>query len=380
MEKTIVNDWISLEEYPMYSINRDGQVYSHTKKRIMKTVTRIINDVRVPLIDKHGNNKLVKVDTLVAESFLEKKNDGKKYILTHKDGDGRNCAADNLDWVEESIYFEHQFFLENGLHKPTEYFVFHPLMEFPDSIYEINKMGQVRNKKTGKILKTVVKHDDGYPCCSIYLNGKVYFRRNHIMVARQFLPNPENKPIVNHIDENKQNSCIDNLEWVTPTQNILHGTTLDRANQGRNKPINEYDIYGKYIRTWKSRTLLVDFFDTIDHFNSHEPCIRYAINFNKNKTEQIAIANRVFTFFEGDCADKHFSTIRIPAKLKWASEYNLDEVDVPSQYLVDNPDDTLNSARVLQELLFAKIGFSPIQRRAIQHAIECIKIENPDKT
>lgn len=74
-------------------------------------------------------------------------------------------------------------------------------------------------------------------------NKKVKYIRVHRLVAMAFISNPDNKPYVNHIDENRSNNRADNLEWVTPQENNDHSLL---------KQVYVYDINGDYIKTYKS--------------------------------------------------------------------------------------------------------------------------------
>ena len=92
--------------------------------------------------------------------------------------------------------------------------------------YEISNDGRVRNKSSGKILKTQF---NPYERLTLISNGKSVLRYVHRLVAEAFIPNICNKSHVNHIDENKRNNHMSNLEWVTVKENNQHGTRIERV-------------------------------------------------------------------------------------------------------------------------------------------------------
>lgn len=99
-------------------------------------------------------------------------------------------------------------------------------------------MGEVRNNRTGKLMKPS-KNEKGYLRIGLTTNGKQKCMRVHRLVAQAFIPNPENKPEVNHIDFDKENNCVNNLEWVTGKENTKHSLgNRKRSNEKNYKNIS----------------------------------------------------------------------------------------------------------------------------------------------
>ena len=96
-------------------------------------------------------------------------------------------------------------------------------VDYPD-YFKISNDGQVYSKRTNKIIKTRL-NKKGYKDFTTRLNGrkgKSLNLRVHRMVAKAFIPNPHNKSMVNHIDGNKTNNHVSNLEWCTNQENTIH--------------------------------------------------------------------------------------------------------------------------------------------------------------
>ena len=90
-----------------------------------------------------------------------------------------------------------------------------------ENLYSVTEKGEVYSHKYGKFL-TPIKQKNGYLMVCLYKDRKSKMCTIHRLVAKAFIPNRIGKQMVNHIDLNKQNNQISNLEWVTAKENMQH--------------------------------------------------------------------------------------------------------------------------------------------------------------
>lgn len=94
----------------------------------------------------------------------------------------------------------------------------------------------------------------GYERVGLCKNGKQSLYFVHRLVAEAFIPNTDNKPFINHKDEDKTNNRVDNLEWCTSVENNIYGTRLQRIADSNKKVILQLDELGNIVNRWKSQT------------------------------------------------------------------------------------------------------------------------------
>ena len=100
-----------------------------------------------------------------------------------------------------------------------------------ENLYQVSNLGRVKSlnyNHTGKEKIMKAKKDKGYLRVQLYKDGKPKFYSVHRLVATSFLPNPNNLSQVNHIDEDKSNNIVDNLEWCSAKYNSNYGTRIQR--------------------------------------------------------------------------------------------------------------------------------------------------------
>lgn len=130
-----------------------------------------------------------------------------------------------------------------------------------NNIYLVYKSGKILNSK-GEQLKTST-NGKGYRIVS-FSNGES-FRKNmyvHRIIAECFIENPNNLPVVNHIDLDRSNNCSDNLEWTTQKENIIHSVNLSSYKlKDKIKPVYQFTKDGKLLKEWDRCSSVANYYN-----------------------------------------------------------------------------------------------------------------------
>ena len=269
----IEEEWKVIENATNYKISNYGQVKNTTTKRILKPT--LINGYLA--VGLRANNKTIMSfeHRLVATYFMVCPDE--TYVVNHKDGIKTNNSVENLEWVSQSENGKHAYRL--NLHKPnrigvSQYTLDNVFIKEYDSLLDAEKETGVSNGHISKVCRGIKKTGGGYiwkytsyiptrqpapegkimagyPNYIITNDGKVYnSQRNkylvpaeaecgyvyvslsgeeirktfsiHRLVALLFIDNTNNYLEVNHIDFDKTNNNVDNLEWISRSNNMKH--------------------------------------------------------------------------------------------------------------------------------------------------------------
>ncbi len=169
----------------------------------------------------------------------------------------RQCSINHME-NHNSCYERNETMIRNesaaekqheAVDHPEQEEVWKPIENF--ALYEVSSIGRIRNKETGHIKNPGIGKR-GYPVVSLRANGKMYLKTVHTIFARAFIPNPENKPFINHINGIKTDYSIENLEWTTARENCIHARITGLHVSDGDKAVNQYEKNGRFVATYRS--------------------------------------------------------------------------------------------------------------------------------
>jgi hypothetical protein len=299
MEDEIWKNIILDEKETKYQVSNRGKVKNAKFNKLMSQFTNANGHVFCCLYEnKKQHNPYV--HRLMAEAFLENPDPENFNIVNHKDGNKSNNVIENLEWGDQSYNVKHAYetvgnkgnqreiiqydgpekknivarfntvgdaanhfniarqnlsLVLNGKHTIKNIYIeyavdkktihdkedFEPIKDFPD--YLVHRDSRIYSTKMNQFISFQVSN--GY--------HTVLFGTTRILVqqlmAKQFLPNPENRIQVNHKDGNKFNNHIDNLEWATNGENQIHAyeTGLKTTTA-----VKQYLLDGTFVREYNS--------------------------------------------------------------------------------------------------------------------------------
>lgn len=222
-----VSEWRDIAKYEgLYEASDLGHVRS--KDRVVQDVRtgtqrvkgRVLKQefnfsARVVLTDNTGKKSKHMVHKVIYDTFIGTVKESEK--ISFIDGNKKNCSMGNLHIG--TIKREPSESVNKAPKKDTRIIEGEIWKQFRDSSYQVSSSGRVIGA-SGDVLS--LNLSGAYPSITLSNKGKRQSFRIHRLVAELFIPNIYNKPVVNHINGVKYDNRVENLEWVTYSENTLH--------------------------------------------------------------------------------------------------------------------------------------------------------------
>lgn len=237
-----------------YEIDEDGQCYSHRSKKFLKPQTSGKYPTYNLTID--GKKKKVKIHRMVAETFLPKI-EGKEYV-NHIDGDTHNYKLENLEWCTARENSRHA--IDTGLRRKGDQTINKYIEDLPGETwvnmndypnYAISSKGRIMNIRSKRLLKQVIGNN-GYYEVNLWKNNKSKTTQIHRIVYSYFNSDYDLKGyVINHINGNKLDNNLKNLEKITYKENNLRAEYIIKTHKC-GKPVEQLDENFNIIASYSS--------------------------------------------------------------------------------------------------------------------------------
>ena len=241
MPKTI---WKSIENYDNYSVSNDGNIKNNTTQRILKYYIR--NGYKSVTLSKNNIKKTFNIHTIVAEEFLEKPK-SKKYVVNHINEDKLDNHINNLEYI---TYKDNTSYSSSSQRtKNINIFDITEFIDIPNySKYKVSRNGEIYSKNIKRLSRITILPNN-YRKIKLKNDNNTYIDLYvHVIVAITYLnyiPST-NQYVINHIDGNKGNNNLNNLEIVTQKENMKHSVMINNHKIFR-RPVYYINDNGQII-------------------------------------------------------------------------------------------------------------------------------------